>query len=134
MSNSYSVFIKPRFRDLDGLAHVNNAVFLSYLEFARSEWFLELHPDASPNDFNFILARVEIDYKSPITIRDHVEVYMQVSHIGNKSWDFVYQIRHRDTKKVFALAKTTQVYFNYIEKLTLPLTEEMREVFSKISV
>ena len=28
-----------RFRDLDGMAHVNNAVFSTYLEEARLAWF-----------------------------------------------------------------------------------------------
>lgn len=134
MDNSYSVYIKPRFRDLDGMAHVNNAVFLTYLEIARSEWFLELNPDASAEDFSFILARVEIDYKIPISIKDHVEVFMQVGRIGIKSWDFIYELRHKETKAVFARAKSTQVHFDYRQGVSLALTEELKGIFKKIQV
>ena len=134
MSNYYSVLIKPRFRDLDGMGHVNNAVFLSYLEFARTEWFLDLLPEASPDDFNFILARVEIDYKHPISLRDHVEVIMHVSRIGSKSWEFSYEVRHKDSKKIFAISKSTQVYYNYKKAVTLPLTEKMINSFKRISI
>jgi len=38
---------RVRFRDLDGMAHVNNAVFSTYLEQARLAWFGRPTPSRS---------------------------------------------------------------------------------------
>ena len=51
-----------RFRDLDSLGHVNNAVFLTYLEEARIAYLAPLGAEAT----NMILARVEIDFRAPL--------------------------------------------------------------------
>jgi len=54
-----------RFRDLDGMGHVNNAVFLTYLEQCRLAWFGS-DPAFALNDV--ILARTEIDFRSPLEV------------------------------------------------------------------
>ncbi len=54
---------------MDAFKHVNNAVYLTYLEEARDEWFLEvLGNGLLLNDF--VLARCAVDYRSPLTQED----------------------------------------------------------------
>src|SRR5258708_38247449 len=76
-----------RWRDMDAFRHVNNAVYLSYLEEARDEWFLQvLGNGLLLNDF--LLARIAIDYRSPLTQDDgQVEVEIRGTRIGNSSVD-----------------------------------------------
>ena len=55
----------------DGMAHVNNAVFSTYLEQARLAWF----GDADPQPLaDVILARTEIDFRSPVQVGEIVEI------------------------------------------------------------
>jgi acyl-CoA thioesterase FadM len=60
-----------RFRDLDGMGHVNNAVFSTYLEQARLAWFGET--TVLPLQ-DVILARTEIDFRSPVAWGETVEI------------------------------------------------------------
>ena len=80
-----------RFRDLDGMAHVNNAVFLTYMESARLAYFKSLGLGDNPLE-GMILARAEVDFRSPIGLGEQVEVGVRTGRIGTKSFDLEQEI------------------------------------------
>ena len=53
---------------MDNLGHVNNAVYLTYLEEARDEWVERVLGEG--RSWDFVLARVEIDYRVELTQAD----------------------------------------------------------------
>jgi acyl-CoA thioester hydrolase len=61
--------IEIRWRDVDGYGHVNNAVFLTYLEEARDEW-LEGALGADGDAWDYVIARVEVDFRRELTLED----------------------------------------------------------------
>ena len=67
---------------MDAFKHVNNAVYLTYLEETRDEWFLEvLGNGLLLNDF--VLARCAVDYRSPLTQDDgEVDVELRCTRVG----------------------------------------------------
>jgi acyl-CoA thioester hydrolase len=89
-----------RWVDLDAYRHVNNTVYLRYLEQARIEMVgflagLAQGPlrsaDFEVND-GFVIAELEIVHRRPLTFRpEPVEVHSWVTHLGNTSW----ATRHR---------------------------------------
>ena len=109
----YTAPVELRFSDVDGMGHVNNAVFLTFLEHARMRFFTEEAGARSEKDFPFILAHAAVDYKAPMRMDAEPEVRMWTSRVGGKSWDFDYEIRDRRTKVVYATAKTVQVAYDY---------------------
>jgi len=126
-------FFQPivvRYGDLDPQGHVNNAGFITYLEHARVSYIrqLDLWDGKTFLEIGFILARLELDYKTPILMTDEVEVGVRVSRLGNKSLDMEYLIRESVTGIVFADGKTVQVAYDYHDKKTIPLLESWREV------
>ncbi|MDY6780741.1 MAG: thioesterase family protein, partial [Halobacteria archaeon] len=103
---NYTVGVDVRFRDLDYMEHVNNAVYATYLEHARANYFedvigLEL------GEFDFVVARLEIDYVSPIGYRDDVVVGARVPEMGEKSIPMEYVIE--TDGEVAAEGETVQV-------------------------
>jgi acyl-CoA thioester hydrolase len=59
--------IEIRWRDLDPYGHVNHAVYLTFLEEARDEWLAR----ALGGDLlDYVVARVEIDYRRELTQGD----------------------------------------------------------------
>ncbi len=81
-----------RWGDLDALNHVNNVVWLRWLEDARGLLFsrvgipgfgdaLPRHPYEGP-----VLARIEVDYRRPVLFPDTVRVLTGVSRIGRTSF------------------------------------------------
>lgn len=82
--------LKPQWRDLDALGHVNNAVYSTWLENAREAWWREVN---GPFDlFPFLLARTEIDFRAPVRWRDEVAVSLSVERIGRTSIELRYEI------------------------------------------
>ena len=61
--------IEIRWRDQDAYGHVNNAVFLTYLEEARDEWLTRALADAG-DAWDYVLARVEVDFRRELTQDD----------------------------------------------------------------
>jgi acyl-CoA thioester hydrolase len=61
--------IEIRWRDVDGYGHVNNAVFLTYLEEARDEW-LERALGADGDACDYVIARVEVDFRRELRLAD----------------------------------------------------------------
>jgi acyl-CoA thioester hydrolase len=65
----HEVRIPIRWRDLDAYGHVNNAVFMTYLEEARDAW-VQLVLGQVTDTWDFVLARVEIDYRQELRQED----------------------------------------------------------------
>ena len=106
--------ISIRFRDTDSMGHVNNAVFLTYLELARIEFFKKFSSTVEGKDISFILAKVDIDFKIPITLSDQPEVLLDVKSVGTTSWWFKYKIvESTKPEKIYAVATSIQVVYNY---------------------
>ena len=77
--------IVVRWRDMDGYGHVNNAVFLTYLEEARDEWLLRLLAD-TPGASDYVVARVAIDYRRELRQSDGaILVRCRLRRLGTSS-------------------------------------------------
>lgn len=106
--------IKTRFRDLDPLNHVNNAVFNSYFEEARIH-FVESVPELS-NSFSegksFVLAKCTVEYIKPIIYPQTIVIGTGCLSVGNSSVEAFQAIYDQDSKKLHAVATTKGVWFD----------------------
>ena len=115
--------MKPVWRDMDAFAHVNNAVYLTYLENAREAWWLAF---AGPIDeFPFTLARIEIDFRSSATWRDLLSVRLWISRYGSSSFDFSYILDSHDGRRI-AEAKSVLVMFDRATNQPTPIDPALR--------
>jgi len=88
----FSVPVTVRWRDLDPFGHVNNAVYLSYLEVARTAFWRERLGGGEPRGIPFVVARIEIDYRREIGMGARVEVGLRCERIGRTSFTLAYRI------------------------------------------
>ncbi|HLO69130.1 MAG TPA: thioesterase family protein [Holophaga sp.] len=105
----FSQPIDVRFSDLDALGHVNHAVFVTYLEHARTKWwgaYLAGRPFAEEG---FFIARVEMDYRKPILLGDEVRVEIRCAHVGTTSFTLAYRVLRGGDEVVLAEGQTVQV-------------------------
>jgi acyl-CoA thioester hydrolase len=78
------VLITIRWRDMDAYGHVNNGVYLNYLEEARDGLAAELFGEQA--SWDFVLAHVEIDFRSQLTQADGtIRVSSEVAGLGTSS-------------------------------------------------
>jgi acyl-CoA thioester hydrolase len=77
--------IEIRWRDLDAYGHVNNAVYLTYLEEVRDEW-LERTLDSEEVLWDYVIARVAVDFRGELTQADDTVVARcTLQRVGNSS-------------------------------------------------
>jgi acyl-CoA thioester hydrolase len=114
------------FRDLDVFDHVNNAVYLTYIENARIGYMRDVLGVESPEDLLVIVAKVNIDFRSRASLGEVLEIGARVSRIGTKSFDLDHEVRGPDARLV-AVASTTLVTFDYRGDTTMPLPDLWRE-------
>jgi acyl-CoA thioester hydrolase len=130
MSEKFSTTIEVRFSDLDAYNHVNNAIYLTYLETARTKIFKNLFRDLSRQGILLILVRAECHYKSPIQLYDQVVVTLWIAATGKSSFEIEYEV-HDGQGKIFATARTTMVCFDSEKKRVIPLPEHFRRPVTK---
>jgi acyl-CoA thioester hydrolase len=112
------------FRDLDGLGHVNNAVYLSYVESARLAYMQEVLGPLELEELG-IVADVKISFRSPAALGETLEVGHRVSRVGETSLLFDFEVRGGDGRLV-AEGSTVHVAFDYGVQRPVPVPEEWR--------
>ncbi len=123
--------IQMRFRDLDAMGHVNNAVYLSYCEFARTQFYMTHAFKRSLHDIDFILAHVDIDYVAAAEWGDEVEVSVWPSKIGESSFTLSYEIRDKKSNRLLAKSSSVQVSYDYGRKRTKPIPAGFRKMLEE---
>ena len=118
--------IAVRWRDLDALGHVNNAVYLTYVEEALNEW---LGPVLG---LDWVTARVEIDFSRELRgLGDEVAVRLSLERVGTSSVTGVAQIAGPDGI-LAAEARVVVVSWDPATRRPRPLDERQREALADL--
>ena len=117
----------PRFRDTDAMGHINNAVYITYLEVARQVYWSRLDKHADYRRVPFILANVVCDFRSEALVNEVLMLGIRLDWIGTKSFAFVYEIWEKTSGRTVIEASTVQVCYDYEAKRTLVMPEPLRQ-------
>jgi len=123
--------MEVRFRDCDAMGHVNNAVFLTYIEQSRLLFWQRLTETGSPGS-HVIVARVECDYRAPAYFRDLLEVRLNVGSIGRSSFALTYEIVNLASGVRLADAKSIMVTYDYSAGHSIPIPEATRALLESV--
>lgn len=115
-----------RFRDIDAMGHVNNAVYFTYMETARTAFFKHFLEIEKPLDLPVILGEACCRYLSAAHFGETLRVGLGVSRWGRKSFDFLYRIEGGDGRTV-ATGHSVMVMYDYDRHQTFPIPTEFRE-------
>ena len=126
LGSPFEISFEVVFRDLDLLGHVNNAVYFTYMESARTKFLTDLLSLDAPEALPFILAEATCTYHSPAFFRERLRVGVGVSRFGSTSFDLVYRIATEDGRLV-AKGKTVMVMYDYKARKSCPLTDDFKQ-------
>ncbi|MWG33432.1 acyl-CoA thioesterase [Halomarina oriensis] len=129
---TFQTTIPVRFRDIDPLGHVNNAVYVTYLEATRTA-FYESVLEMSMLDIDTVLAHVEVDFVRPIAGEASVVVDLSVGELGRSSVPMEYVIHDGDSDRPFAAARSVQVFVDVETGTSRPLPDWYREALESAS-
>ena len=119
--------LRPRFRDTDAMGHINNAVYVTYLEVARQEYWRAFKQDDNYRVVPFILAHVEVDFRSEALMHETLELCIRCAYVGQKSFAFEYIIREHTSQRLVVAAKSVQVFYDYATKQSIPCPDDLRQ-------
>lgn len=122
--NRFSTDVQVRYRDIDAMGHVNNAVYATYLEQARAGFFDDV-VELSLVDADTVLANLTIDYARPIDADQDVTVALRVPELGDSSLPMEYEVR-ADGERA-ATARTVQVIVDRERGQSRPMPTAWRE-------
>jgi acyl-CoA thioester hydrolase len=113
--------IEIRWRDLDGFGHVNNAVFLTYLEEVRDLW-LQRHLADPPGQGEYLLARVAVDFRSQVVLDDvFVEAEADVLRVGRTSATLRERVLAGEERRVAIEAEVVVVRYDWASASPVPI-------------
>lgn len=154
--------LQIRFRDLDPLAHVNNTVYFTYFEEARSHYFDQLdtwlkewpsreehqevesivsHPPHNPriqtrpqgSHYGLLVKEITCTYELPLIRGDKIEVGVRVEKVGRTSFAMEHQIRDSDNhERIFATGRSVMVWCNYHTGRPHPVPPSLRSAFEQM--
>ena len=108
---SIHIPIHLRWSDMDLYHHVNNVVYVNYLETARVEFLAHYKLDPTVEGYGQFVAHLEIDYLAPLPYRaEPVDMELWVSDIGVSSYVINYELK--DDDHIYIRAKTLMVCVN----------------------
>jgi acyl-CoA thioester hydrolase len=113
--------VNVRWRDTDALGHVNNAVYLTYLEEARDAFYLRVLGDPI-----YVVVRLEIDFRAEVRHEDRVvSVEIAVERLGTTSLTTRETLRTTGGE-VAAEARVITVRWDQDARAAVPFSAEQR--------
>lgn len=125
---NFKTLIPTRFSDMDMFGHANNAVYLTYFEQARSDYWRDiLNWDWKTH--GIVIVKSEVEYLHPIMLEDKISIYVRTSKVGNSSFEINYVIvsDNNGEETLKTIGKTKQVVIDYSTKKPTAIPKEARE-------
>jgi acyl-CoA thioester hydrolase len=123
------------FRDLDTFGHVNNAVYLTYFEHARTTMWLALTGGQKASDVGFIVARTECDFRHQLSM-EAIEIRVRIGDMRITSFDTLYEIWTLPERQLAATGRVVLVLFDWTKNSKTAITDELRHkvrMFQKVA-
>ena len=119
--------IQTRWKDMDSFGHINNAVYLTYIEDARTTLFKRWNLNSQNK--SVIVASLKIDYFTQIKHPSKLIIGSKISRIGNSSFDIQSAIFIDGLKKPAALSLVICVCYDYENGKSVIVYDEIRNDF-----
>jgi len=120
--------VEIRFRDIDAMGHVNNAVFFTYFEEGRKLFLKDVLGIVHHSDYPFIMAHIECDYKAPLKLGETPALEVWIKDVGVKKFTFVYRMADPDDpSREYCRGESVMVFYDYGAARTVPIPDDVLE-------
>lgn len=105
--------VQIRFSDIDMLGHLNNNVYLTFLDLAKIEYFGSVKGSpVTAKDLCLVVVNVTCDFLSPSFLGDNLEVWTQTTRIGQRSIQLEQRIVDRNTGVTKCIGRTVMAGYD----------------------
>ena len=126
----FNYSLQTRWKDMDSFQHVNNVVFLTYIEDARISMFNRWNIQDKKQ--SIIVASIKVDYHKQLKHPSSIIIGQKISRIGNTSFDISSGIfLDCDTNYPIATGIVTCVCFDYMKNIPVPVYSAIKDDYKK---
>src|SRR5262245_35502247 len=119
--------IDIRWRDLDGLGHVNQAVYQTYGEEVVDAWFRDVLGLPKGEVWDYVVVRLTTEYRSELRLEDeYVTGTARVVRLGTSSVTVALELRAGSDDRVAAETEVVFAVWDPDARRARPLTAEER--------
>jgi acyl-CoA thioester hydrolase len=119
--------IQLRFNDVDKFGHVNNAVYFTFYDLGKTEYFAFVCPHVDWSKDGIVVVNIEANFLSPVFSSDNVAVQTAVNEIGKKSFHLIQRVIDVNTDEVKCICKSVMVAFDLEKNESKELEEEWKD-------
>ena len=116
-------------RDIDDLNHVNNVVYLQWIQdIAKAHWE-NIAPAELTRKYIWMVLRHEIDYRSQAFLDDKLQIKTWVNWSEGVKSERAVEIRNSETQKVIIESKTTWCLLDANTKRPHRIENDIKDIF-----
>ena len=123
--------VQIRFSDVDQFGHMNNSVYFSLYDLAKTSYLRDVFGPQDWSKFAMVVANINADFLAPVYFTDSLMIETSVLHLGNKSFTLLQRAVDKETKEVKCQCRTVMVAFDIEQQLPIPIPQDYKEAISK---
>ncbi len=117
-----------RWGDMDAMGHVNNTIYLRYMETARIQMMGDAGFTTNPAGEGFVIANIFCNFIRQLEYPGEVQIHSYVGAIGRSSFDLYHELRRTDSgNTLYANGGETMVWIDFPNQKSLPMPQKLRE-------
>ena len=129
MDNQELVFkhimpVQIRFSDVDQFGHMNNSVYFSLYDLAKTAYFKDVMGGQDWSKFGIVVANINADFIVPVFFEDELYIETAITRIGNKSFELSQRAVNKKNGEVKCVCRTIMVSYDIAaqEPIVLPMS------------
>jgi thioesterase-3 len=126
-----SIEVITRSTEIDIMGHVNNAVYLEYMEWSREDWYNQIglpFDTFSKLGIGTVTANINIDYVKELRLGESITISTEPIRRGRSSFVLKHEI-HNQKDELVATALATCVTIDLNKRKSIPMPQEVTRQF-----
>ena len=128
---AFEITVPVESTDIDRQDHVNNTVYLRWVQEVATAHWEALAPGAARETIGWIVLRHEIDYKTPACLGDEIVLRTWVGQATRVTFERFTEMHRSSDNALLAQARTLWVPINTATGKPTRVPAEVRALFSK---
>lgn len=121
----HAVDLQIRFNDIDMLGHINNSVYLQFMDLGKSRYFMDVMPQGVDwKHVNVVIVNINCNFYAPAYINEPLAVLTNVDSFGDRSFKLEQRIVNRATGEVKCVGHTIMAGFDPATAQSAPIADE----------
>ena len=120
-----------RFSDVDQFGHMNNSVYFSLYDLAKTTYFKDVFGMAEWGEQVVVVANIKANFFQPVFFSDEMEIATAAVHLGNKSFTLLQRAVAKNTGEVKCECRTVLVMYDLYTKEPMPIPQAYKDAICR---